>query len=158
VSVQHHYFRGPANDLDTDALIRFGPLLAVEVHLPAAIARAMEARGESVPAPISGWGMVDTGAGRTGVDAGVIASLGLNPLNAVSVATAAGVSFQPLFPAALLFPGLAGVTVEFESVLGLDLGGTSRRTALRSSASWGGMSSLRGYSSTTARSECGRSL
>ena len=71
-------------------LMRAGPLLEVEVTIPAALENYLKAHGSPIPEPIAGWALIDTGASRTGVHDGTIAALGVNPIGLATVGTAGG--------------------------------------------------------------------
>jgi hypothetical protein len=106
-----------------DFLHRFGPIASVEVHVPAALAELLAQSDAPIPSPAAGWALVDTGAGTTCVDARVISRLGVSPIDVIAVGTAGGVQQQGVYPAALRFPGMEGMRIEFSAVLGVDLSG-----------------------------------
>ncbi|MEX2372252.1 MAG: hypothetical protein WD800_00470, partial [Dehalococcoidia bacterium] len=70
-----------------------------------------------------GWALLDTGASTTCIDGAVLRSLSVPPIGVAAVGTAGGQVQQGIYPAALRFPGMDDMQVEFSSVLGVDLGG-----------------------------------
>ena len=88
-----------------------------------ALAKQLTAAGTPVPAPVTGWALIDTGATRSAIDKQVVGKLGLNPVGLVLLGTAGGPSEQPLYPLKLVLQQL-NYTIEFESVTGCDLHGT----------------------------------
>jgi hypothetical protein len=67
--------------------------------------------------------IVDTGASISAVDATVIARLGVQPVGTANVGTAGGIQTQSTYPARLSFPGTNLPSMEFNSLLGANLGG-----------------------------------
>lgn len=105
---------------DPGVLQREGPIVSVQIEVPAALAQQLQQAGRPVPAPQAGRGLIDTGATLSAVDAGVVASLGIAQTGIASVGTPAGPAQQPVFPARIVVPSL-GVTVETQSALGAQL-------------------------------------
>ena len=87
-------------------LFALGPRLPIEIHVPTALAKHLSQNGQPVPAPLSGWALIDTGASVTCVDANAIQSLGVQPVGVVNVGTpsTAGTP-QNQYPVRLVFPG-----------------------------------------------------
>lgn len=99
-----------------------GPLLQVNVHVPTALATILTSNGQTVPAPITGFALIDTGATNTCVDDSVIQRLGVSTIGVSTALTAAGPTPQNMYPARLEFPG-ESLDVEFNSVAGVNLQG-----------------------------------
>jgi hypothetical protein len=100
-----------------------GPLMQVQVEVPQALAAYLSKQGQPIPAPQSGWALIDTGATRTCVDRDVLTKLGVQPTGTVKTGTAAGQVEQLLFPAKLSFPVAGNFQIEFGSVIAVDLRG-----------------------------------
>jgi hypothetical protein len=98
-----------------------GPIVQVEVQLPSALAAQYQALSRPIPAPITGWAMVDTGASKTCVDDGLILGLGVAPINQITVQTPSGSAQQFLYPARFSFPGTPLPNIDFSSVVGSTL-------------------------------------
>jgi hypothetical protein len=97
--------------------------MQVQVEVPQALAAYLSKQGQPIPAPQSGWALIDTGATRTCVDRDVLTRLGVQPTGTVKTGTAAGQVEQLLFPAKLSFPAAGNFQVEFGSVIAVDLRG-----------------------------------
>ncbi|MCG6553078.1 MAG: hypothetical protein L7F77_12195 [Candidatus Magnetominusculus sp. LBB02] len=72
-----------------------------------------------IPQAITGWGLIDTGATITAVDASIIESLGLLPIDRGVVLTPQGSAEQDIFSLRLTLSGLttANVSKAFGSKL-----------------------------------------
>ena len=71
-----------------EILERDGALLRVAVGVARSMTEELVRRGISFPAPISGWGLLDTGACRTCVDAKAADKLGLPTAGWIDVTSA----------------------------------------------------------------------
>jgi hypothetical protein len=123
--VHNHFFRrqNQGQEPSPEGLMGAGPLMQVQVEVPQALAAYLSKQGQPIPAPQSGWALIDTGATRTCVDRDVLTRLGVQPTGTVKTGTAAGQVEQLLFPAKLSFPAAGNFQVEFGSVIAVDLRG-----------------------------------
>jgi len=123
--IHNHFFRRPNQGQEPapEGLLGAGPLLQVQVEVPQALAAYLSGQGQPIPAPQSGWALIDTGATRTCVDKDVLTKLGVKPTGTIKTGTAAGQVEQLLFPAKLSFPAAGNFQVEFGSVIAVDLRG-----------------------------------
>jgi hypothetical protein len=87
------------------ALVVQGPILPVQIEVPAPLAQQLQLEGKPVPSPVAGIALVDTGAGVSGIDASVIAQLGVQPVGQVMVSGVTGAKMRSKFPAKFTFPG-----------------------------------------------------
>lgn len=62
-----------------------GPLLVVEIGVPARIAQLLKDKGMEVPAPTSGPALVDTGAAGCVIDSAAASQLNLQQVGSVQV-------------------------------------------------------------------------
>ncbi len=122
--VHNRFFLSQGNQINPAVLVQAGPLLQVEVSIPSALAQFLTAQNQSIPAPVTGWALIDTGATRSCVDSKAITNLGVNPIGVTTTGTAGGRVQQHLYPARFRFPGEA-LELEFSSVIGVDLSGQS---------------------------------
>ncbi len=99
-----------------------GPVFPVEIAIPSALSRFLASQSQSIPSPVAGFALIDTGATRSCVYIHVISSLGVNPISITSLGTAGGRSQHHLYPAKFNFPAIK-FEVEFGSVAGIDLSG-----------------------------------
>jgi len=106
----------------TTTLAHLGPTLAVSVSIPQALADLYARQQRLLPSPITGIGLIDTGATRSCVHAPIMRNLGVNPIGVVTIGFAAGQALHNLFPAHFTFPA-AGIDIDFASVVGVELAG-----------------------------------
>ena len=99
-----------------------GPLFQVEVHIPSVLATVMANVGQTIPPPVTGWALIDTGATYTAIDDGAATKLGLSPVGVTTGGTAGGPATHSLYPVRLMFPGV-GLDREFEQAAGVNLTG-----------------------------------
>jgi hypothetical protein len=100
-------------------------LIAIELHVPDALARVLASTGKPVPAPIVGMAIIDTGASVSCVDEQSMIGLGVFPIGVQSVGGVAGINQHPVFPARLAFPQGAA-NFAFDQLVGVDLQSQSR--------------------------------
>lgn len=104
-------------------LRQFGPVTAVEVHVPPGIVAALVAQGLPIPAPVEGLAVIDTGAGVSAVDESVFPQLGLHPVGTTSLSSAAGTSEREQFPARLVFPSMDSLSLDLPEATSVNLRG-----------------------------------
>ncbi|TMA57640.1 MAG: hypothetical protein E6J80_06080 [Deltaproteobacteria bacterium] len=95
-----------------------GPILAVEISIPAALLRRLTQQGQPPPAPQSGLALIDTGASLSAVDDEVVRTLGIAPVGQTQIHTAGGIVARPLYPMRFSFPGTALPPITFRRVAG----------------------------------------
>src|SRR5947209_20320275 len=108
--------------LSPTTLAALGPVLAVSVSIPQALAAFNTRQQIPLPSPITGIALIDSGATKSCVHAPIMSNLGVNPIGVASSGTAAGQVLHNLFPAHFTFPS-AGINIDFASVVGVDLAG-----------------------------------
>lgn len=99
-----------------------GPILAIEIHVPTAIAQQLSAANKPIPAPATGYALVDTGATLTCVHEPILKALGLNPVGPITSGTAAGMVQQNAYAAQIRIPS-NGYVADLAPVGGVDLSG-----------------------------------
>jgi hypothetical protein len=102
----------------------FGAILPVRVEIPTELADQLQKSGQTIPSPILGVALVDTGASRTCVDETVIQQLGIKSAGRGDVGSADGISQRELYPARLVFPNTNLSKIECSHLAGLNLGWT----------------------------------
>lgn len=122
--IHNRFFTRPNGKQSPGGLAQVGPLLQVQVTVPTALAAILGKSDQPIPAPGTGWALIDTGATRTCVDKAVLEALNVQATGTVTTGTAAGPAQQLLFPAKLSFPG-GNFVIEFGSVIAVDLSGQS---------------------------------
>ncbi len=100
-----------------------GPILQVVIEVPSALAQSMISKNQTVPPPVAGIAMIDTGASITSVDVSVLQRLGINPVGVAFVGTAGGPQQQSTYPAKFSFPGSPLPGFEHSQLLGSNLTG-----------------------------------
>lgn len=120
-----HSFQPPIAGTGPQAIVqaiqdflRRGPCSAVEIHVPDALANQLQAAGTVIPPPITGVGLLDTGASISGIDDAHAQQLGLVPISSTQVATPSGSATQRLYGVKLEFPGTMLPPVPFLMVTG----------------------------------------
>jgi predicted aspartyl protease len=79
----------------------------VTVALAAPFAQSLQQAGQTVPAPISGWALVDTGASDTCNDGGHAQQMGLPVIDVVNLTSATHVNtLQNVYPIRIEFAGV----------------------------------------------------
>jgi hypothetical protein len=120
MSIRNNFLLGKNRSLTPEVLAQGGPIIPVEVGITSLLADLYVKEKRELPAPQSGFALIDTGASRTCVDDDVIRKLKINPIGEAKTTTAAGVRQNRLYPAHLNFP-TAKMHIEFSSVIGVDL-------------------------------------
>ncbi len=108
--------------LGPTTLANLGPVLAVSISIPQALADLYTRQQRPLPSPITGIALIDTGATRSCVHGPIMSNLGVNPIGVVTSSTAAGLASHNLFPAHFTFPA-ARIDIAFAAVVGVDLTG-----------------------------------
>jgi hypothetical protein len=103
-------------------LAQHGPIIDVLISIPQALAELYTRQQQPLPAPISGIGLIDTGATRSCVHAAIMHQLGVQPIGVAMSGTAAGQVNHSLYPAHFSFPA-AKIEIDFASVVGVNLTG-----------------------------------
>lgn len=98
-----------------------GPVLPVEIHLDSATASFLAEQNQPLPRPVTGLGLIDTGAAVTCADAGALAQLDIPPLGTVLLHTPGGPVTQEIFPCQIRFPGTPIHPLDFSAVPGSNL-------------------------------------
>lgn len=98
-----------------------GPVVPVQVEVPTALANQLQQSGQTVPTPITGIALVDTGASISGVDAAVVQQLGVQTVGMANVGGVGGVQQQAQYPARFVFPGTGLPNMEFNRLVGANL-------------------------------------
>jgi hypothetical protein len=104
-----------------NTLAETGPLVAVEVGVPAALREYLTEQRTTVPASISGFALVDTGAYATAVDESIFASLNVPHIDEIPTSTTHGNQMSKVYPASLSFPALNVTDFPMERVIGSNL-------------------------------------
>lgn len=102
-------------------LTETGPLVSVEIGLPTALKQHFSEKGIAIPAAISGFALVDTGAFATAVDESVFTSLGVSHIDEIATDTAHGPGTSKVYPANVSFPGMNVTDMPMERVVGCKL-------------------------------------
>lgn len=98
-----------------------GPLVSVEISIPAVLKTHLSEKGLPIPSPQSGFALIDTGAFATAVDQSVFDALGVAPIDKMKTSTPHGEAESPIYPATVAFPGLAVSDMAMETLIGCNL-------------------------------------
>ena len=89
------------------ALIARGPTIQVVVGVEEHIAQKLAQQGVSLPVPISGWALIDTGASSTCIDDAAAQKLHLPVVDVVTIASAShSATQQNVYPIQIDFMGV----------------------------------------------------
>lgn len=102
-------------------LTETGPLVSVEIGIPAALKQHLAEKGLPIPASVSGFALVDTGAFATAVDEIVFTSLGIQHIDEIPTDTPHGPGISNVYPASVTFPGMNVHEMAMERVVGCKL-------------------------------------
>lgn len=102
-------------------LQRQGPCVQVSIGLAQSIASQLLQQGQTLPKPISGIALIDTGASSTCIDSNVAQQLQLPVVNVVNVASASHTSTkQNVYPIQIEVVGLP-ISIEAPNAIGAAL-------------------------------------
>ena len=121
----------PSNLPPRHVLQTVGPSLNIVLSVTEEHQRALSSKGRSIPQPVSGAALIDTGASLTAVDEEVCRQLGLQPTGIVNISHANGSTPRNTYPIQIIFPGTPLPSLLLASALSVDLScGTPRHIAL----------------------------
>ena len=103
--------------LDSSALTIQGPLIHVAISVPPSLEKYLAENNQPIPNPITGIGLIDTGASITCVDQEVITKLDVPAVGYTDVFTPSGGERQNTHPAKIAFPGTNLPEINFNAVL-----------------------------------------
>jgi predicted aspartyl protease len=108
--------------LGPPGLIQRGPVLQVTISIGDQFASELIKLGKPVPSPVSGLGLIDTGAGSTCIDEKVAKDLNLPVINVVPMASASHASTPAnVYPAKMLIIGPSPINVNVPQAVGAPL-------------------------------------
>lgn len=114
--------QAPGGDL-AEEFRRRGPVIPVQIGIPTAMAKQLEAEGQTVPPPEEIPALVDTGASITAINIETAQRLGLQVTGSMRIGGATGSADQPVYAAMVKIPD---PFIEFDPIQlpGAQLGGT----------------------------------
>jgi predicted aspartyl protease len=114
--------QAPSADL-IEEFRRRGPVLPVQIGIPTAMAKQLEAEGQTVPPPEEIPALVDTGASITAINIETAQRLGLQVTGSMRIGGATGSADQPVYAARVKIPD---PFIEFDPIQlpGAQLSGT----------------------------------
>lgn len=87
-------------------LLRFGPRVPVLVGVHSAVAKSLAASEKTIPSPVKGFGLIDTGASITSIDLKVAERLELPATGTKKLGTAGGPTDAPTYAFAFTLANL----------------------------------------------------
>jgi hypothetical protein len=110
------------NQQDGGTLQRDGPIIPVEVSMPAALEEWCVKNSVAVPSPISGYALIDTGASISGIHEEILTQLSVVPIDSIPMATPSGDGRMFIYPTRVSFPALNVQGYALSRVAGSQLG------------------------------------
>lgn len=104
-----------------DTLESSGPLVQVEITLPAPLEEFYVKQGIALPPPASGYALIDTGASASAVDEQELLRLGVLPIDSIPTHTPHGEARSFVYPARISFPGMVLQHIPMNRVIGCNL-------------------------------------
>jgi len=117
------------DDFGSSALLmsQYGPLLPVEIAIPQSLTDLYAKNQKPIPAPVSGYALIDTGATVTCIHEDVMTRLKIKPIDVQDVNTPGGSAIpRNLYPVQLRIPS-HGVDIALPKILSVDLTGQVTR-------------------------------
>jgi len=123
--VYNHYYPDSQNLINTpesaQRLSALGPVVPVAISLTLVQSNILRSTGATLPAPVLGQALIDTGASLCVIDETALTTLGIPPFGLTRIATPQGVSMRPTYPASISFPGTNLPNVAFRNFIGAPL-------------------------------------
>lgn len=123
--VYNHYYPDGNNKINTPAsaarLITGGPTIPVAVFLVKEHVDQLTKENKTLPKPVTGLALIDTGATLCMIDVETLESLGVPPSGVENIIGATGQAPQPTYPASLAFPGTPIPPIAFTNFVGCNL-------------------------------------
>jgi predicted aspartyl protease len=104
-----------------DRLAQFGPTIPVAIGLPPATLDLFQSAGLTVPPPVTGLALIDTGASVCVIDDEALTGLGITPSGTMAISTTSGSAVQSTYAASISFPGTPLPSVNFTDFVGSPL-------------------------------------
>lgn len=95
--------------------------MPIEIAVPQVLAAKLTQQGKSIPPSVSGLGLIDTGAGITGVNEPALLSLGLQSINEIDVYHPDGDGKQFIYACQIKFTGTNVPSLNLNAVTGSKL-------------------------------------
>jgi predicted aspartyl protease len=102
-------------------IMSVGPRIQIEISVPASLVAQLVAQGKGIPPPITGYGLIDTGASILCVDEGILQKLNLTPFSTANLSTPNGDKPMGIYPVSISFPGTGFETIKLARCVGADL-------------------------------------
>jgi hypothetical protein len=104
-----------------DFLAEDGPLIPVEVNVPAVLEEWLVKNNIAIPQPVSGYALIDTGASISAIHEPILNQLGILPIDSIPISTPSGAGRSFIYPTKVSFPALGVVGYSLSRVVGSDL-------------------------------------
>lgn len=98
-----------------------GPVIPVTIGIPAALEEFCAEKGYAIPAPASGYALIDTGAAVSAVHEQILLDMGVQPIDSMPTQTAHGAGRSFVYPAKVGFPALNIENYRMDRLVGSEL-------------------------------------
>jgi hypothetical protein len=98
-----------------------GPIIPVTIGIPLALEEFCAAKGIQIPAAVSGYALIDTGASISAAHEEVLLGIGIQPIDSIPTQTAHGDGRSFIYPAKVAFPALNIENYRMDRLIGSQL-------------------------------------
>lgn len=117
-----------------EGLLLVGVTLPVQIEIPPVLADELRHSGQTVPQPVTGHALVDTGCNISGIDITVVQQLNLQPIGKADSSNAHGLRKQKeTYAAQVRFPDTDLPKINFNILVGFDLSDQADRGLVQDS-------------------------
>jgi len=98
-----------------------GPIVPVTIGIPTALEEFCVEKGFQIPAAISGYALIDTGASISAVHEQLFVDLGVQPIDSMPTRTPHGDGRSFVYPAKVAFPAMNVENYRMDRLVGSEL-------------------------------------
>lgn len=102
-------------------LLDSGPLIQVAIGIPAALEEFCTQKNIPIPAAVTGYALIDTGASASAVHEEILLGLGVLPIDSIPTSTPHGEGRSFVYPAKVSFPSMGIEGYRMDRLIGSSL-------------------------------------